>query len=77
MWKNLVELEKPQETYGACTFHTAFLKLQTHPASLRMLNTHVCNNRNKVAPCPFENANTQVDSQRNKVAPCQFENTKH
>jgi len=43
--------------------------MKWQPASLRMLNTQVCSNRNKVAPCLFENAKqrflpSQVHSNR-------------
>ena len=56
MWKNIVDLERPQVTIWSVHISCGVPKAtNTHPASLRMLNTQVDSQRNKVAPCLFEN----------------------
>ena len=35
MWKNMVELDRPQTTYyGACTLHAGYLWLLTHTRNM-------------------------------------------
>jgi len=38
MWKNIVELCRPQMTIGACTLHAGYIRLQIH--TLRICNSY-------------------------------------